>query len=162
MTPDIQGNEQPGGTPTLRPSEDKWTSYTFKFSVFFAFFWCIFGLSIIYGIRIWWNSPSHPTFVPFMGVGFAVIVAFAIVLTLKYATGESIEFKLFGNEWKGASGPIFLWVACFLAIVYGLYLLGVAEVFKTDAFKREAPNYKPLQHLDSGLQPSTRKTYERV
>ena len=124
MPTDIPADENRGTTPapagtSPASADDKLTSLTFKLSVFFAFFWCIFGLSIIYGIRILWNRPINPSFVPFMGVGFSVIVAFAIVLTLKYATGESIEFKLFGNEWKGASGPILLWVVCFLAIVYG-------------------------------------------
>src|SRR5262245_37642721 len=130
MPTDIPAGENRGITPapadtSPTPADDKLTSLTFNFSVFFAFFWCIFGRSIISGIRVWWNSPIHPSFLPFMGVGFGVIVAFAIVLTLKYATGEPVEFKLFGNEWKGASGPIFLWVVCFLAIVYGLYLLGI-------------------------------------
>ena len=148
MSTDIPATANPIVTPA--PLGDQWTSLTFKFSVFFAFFWCIFGLAIIYGIRVWWNSPIHPSFVPFMGVGFAVIVAFAIVLTLKHASGEAIEFKLFGNEWKGASGPIFLWVLCFLAIVYGLYLLGIAEVMKPEMYKTENFKSVPIHRLGSG------------
>jgi hypothetical protein len=130
-----------GRSEALTASDEKWASRSFKVSVSVAFFWCIFGLSVIYGTRIWWDAPIHPSFVPFMGVGFAVIVAFAIVLTLKYTSGD-IEFKLLGNELKGASGPIILWVLCFLAIVYGLYLLGIAEVFKI-----EVPKSVPLHRV---------------
>jgi hypothetical protein len=119
-------------------SDEKWASLMFKIAVSAAFFWCVFGLSVIYGIRIWWDAPIHPSFVPFMGVGFGVIVAFAIVLTLKYTSGD-IEFKILGNELKGASGPIILWVLCFLVIVYGLYLLGIAESSKFDGGHKPRP-----------------------
>ena len=107
----------------------------FNVSVFSVFFWIIFGLSIIYGYRLWWDAPIDPSFVPFMCVGFAVIVAFTIVLTLRYATGE-IEFEAPGFKFKGASGPILLWVVCFLAIIFGFYLVGIAEIFKVGSHNR--------------------------
>src|SRR5262249_39907850 len=72
----------------------------FNLSVFATFFWIVFGLSIIYGYRMWWDAPIDPSFVPFMCVGFGVIVAFAIVLTLSYATGD-IDFEAPGFKFKG-------------------------------------------------------------
>lgn len=127
----------PAPGPTASLPEAKAIPIVFNVAVFATFFWIVFGLSIIYGYRVWWDAPIDPSFVPFMCVGFGVIVAFAIVLTLSYATGD-IEFEAPGFKFKGASGPILLWVVCFLAILFGFYLVGISEVLKTSSHQRLA------------------------
>lgn len=52
-------------------------------------------------------------------VPMAGLMALCIVLALRFTAGE-IRFKGLGFEFEGASGPIVLWVFCFLAIVAGL------------------------------------------
>lgn len=137
------------------PTVDSHAPLSFRFLVFVVFGWIIIGISFIYGYRLWWDAPLHPSFVPFIGVCFAVVVAFVIVLTLKYTTGEDIELEVPGLKLKGASGPIILWAVCFLSIAFGLYLLGVTEIFKsTEEHKR-----LPLSHVhrfqqDSDKSPS--------
>ena len=45
-----------------------------------------------------------------------------IVLFLGTVSGE-IEFKMIGMEFKGASGPIVMWVFCYLAITLSIKLM---------------------------------------
>jgi hypothetical protein len=57
-----------------------------------------------------------------VGLPMAAAVAFCLVTILE-ATSGNIEFKALGFEFKGASGPIVLWVLSFLAIVGALRIL---------------------------------------
>jgi hypothetical protein len=50
------------------------------------------------------------------GPPMAAMTALTIVTFLR-VTSESLEFKAFGFEFKGASGPVVLWVLSFLACV---------------------------------------------
>ncbi len=58
-----------------------------------------------------------------VGLPLAVIIAFFIVSVLDAGSSKPIEFNAIGFEFKGASGPIVLWIACFLAVVCSLWLL---------------------------------------
>ncbi len=87
----------------------------FRKSVFVAFYWIMFGVCVIYGIRYYHDYAIHPSFIPIVFVCFSVVTSFIVVLTLDYIAGE-IKFKFPGMEFEGASGPIVLWVICFLAI----------------------------------------------
>lgn len=49
--------------------------------------------------------------------------AASIVVLLFRATSGKIEFKVMGFEFSGASGPIVLWVMCFLAEILAIYML---------------------------------------
>jgi hypothetical protein len=56
------------------------------------------------------------------GTPSAVAAAFLIVALFK-ATSGNIEFAVWGFKFKGASGPIVLWILCFLAIAFAFYNL---------------------------------------
>jgi hypothetical protein len=58
-----------------------------------------------------------------IGVPLSAICAFCIVLLLKVANVGPIELEALGFKFRGASGPVVLWIFCFLAIVFGMYLL---------------------------------------
>ena len=58
----------------------------------------------------------YPTVV---GLPSAAAAALFIVLVLKAAAGP-IEFEALGFKFRGASGPVVLWVMCFLAIVLAI------------------------------------------
>jgi hypothetical protein len=49
-------------------------------------------------------------------VPLAALMALCVVIILEWTTGK-IKLKVPGFELEGASGPIVLWVCCFLAIV---------------------------------------------
>jgi hypothetical protein len=51
-----------------------------------------------------------------VGLPFAGYGALALVLLLEARSEEPIEIKGFGFEFKGASGPVILWILCFVAI----------------------------------------------
>ena len=57
-----------------------------------------------------------------VGLPSAAIAALCIVVFLESASGP-IEFEGLGFRFKGASGPIVLWVFCFLAIAAAIKLL---------------------------------------
>ena len=50
-----------------------------------------------------------------VGLPSAAIGAFLVVAILRQTAGP-IEFKGFGFEFRGASGPVILWMLCFLSI----------------------------------------------
>ncbi|MDQ3563661.1 MAG: hypothetical protein M3436_05815 [Pseudomonadota bacterium] len=97
-------------------------------------FWCMVGVSLIYGFRLWHDIPVHPSLIPIIGAVFAEILSFTLVIALEHVAGPiNIEYGTF--KFQGASGPIILWCICFLAIVYGLCLLGMPEVAMSETSK---------------------------
>ncbi len=64
-----------------------------------------------------------------LGLPCAAISSFAIVAVLMKAfatssdAGSALQFKAFGLEFSGPSGPITLWLMCFLGFVFALKLL---------------------------------------
>jgi hypothetical protein len=70
----------------------------------------------------WFTRVLEAEFAATIGVPLSAISAACIVLLLKAATGP-IEFEALGFKFRGASGPIVLWVFCFLEIIAGMKLL---------------------------------------
>ena len=58
----------------------------------------------------------------FIGIPIAGITAFCIVVVLEVQTGK-IEIEGLGFKFKGASGPVILWIFCFLALTGAIKLL---------------------------------------
>jgi hypothetical protein len=58
-----------------------------------------------------------------IGLPFAAFGALGLVLLLESHYNQQIEFKALGFEFQGASGPIILWVVCFLSIALSMKLL---------------------------------------
>lgn len=84
------------------------------------------GFSLIYGIRLYYKDPIHPTFIPIAGGVFSATIAFAIVMTLRYVSGN-IVVRVGSAEYEGATGPIILWCICFVCIVFGLNMMGITD-----------------------------------
>jgi hypothetical protein len=106
------------------------TPRLFSSVIYGAFFWVLLGICFIYGVRLWFNAPLHPSFLPFIGAAFSAVLAFAIVLALEYAAG-TIKLKFGSVNFEGASGPIILWCLAFFVTSFGLYMLGVTDVLKS-------------------------------
>jgi hypothetical protein len=87
-----------------------------------------FGFLIYHSIRptnssgSWFLSVLEKHFAACLGVPLSAISAACIVMLLK-ATAGPIEFEGLGFKFRGASGPIILWMICFLAMILGVYLL---------------------------------------
>jgi hypothetical protein len=70
----------------------------------------------------WINELLQEHYVFFVGLPFSGFLAYFIVGTLESVRGE-IEFEAMGIKFKGASGPIIMWVFVFLAIVISIRLV---------------------------------------
>lgn len=75
-----------------------------------------------WGSNSWILEVVKQHFAATVGLPLAAIASICVVLLFKYATGP-IEFKALGFEFRGASGPVVLWVMCLLAITLGIRLL---------------------------------------
>jgi hypothetical protein len=125
-----------------RPSVPRW----FIFVISFTFAWVFIGISVIIGIRMFLNSPIHPSFALFGAVAFSSITAFAIVLALEIVTGNNLTFKFANLEFTGTSGPVTLWILAFLAIMLTFISGGVQDLAKS--------NISPYPPLHQVLSPS--------
>ena len=70
----------------------------------------------------WLIKLTQSNYAALVGVPMSAVTAFCIVSLLKVTNGP-IEFEALGFKFRGASGPIVLWVLCFLAIVVAFRVL---------------------------------------
>jgi len=71
----------------------------------------------------WCNKVAEKHYAAIFGTPSAAAAAFLVVALFKVTSGQ-IEFETpLGFKFKGASGPIVLWIFCFLAIVAAFHFL---------------------------------------
>jgi hypothetical protein len=58
-----------------------------------------------------------------VGLPLAGVAALFIVMVFKIVTGDKLSFTALGFKFEGASGPVVLWVLCFLAITLAIFTL---------------------------------------
>ncbi len=76
--------------------------------------------------RDWFRSaPAQNIGIPCSAVASFVIVIFLLKALPPTVSNGGIELKAFGIEFSGPSGPITLWLLCFLGFVFALRLLRV-------------------------------------
>ncbi len=56
------------------------------------------------------------------GLPIAAAVSLLLILVLRETTGK-LEFEALGFKFRGASGPVVLWVLCYLAMTLSIKLL---------------------------------------
>jgi hypothetical protein len=66
-----------------------------------------------------WDSVAMRHFPAVVGLPSAALTALFIVLVLRTVAGP-IELKIPGFEFRGASGPIVMWIVCFLSIAMAI------------------------------------------
>jgi hypothetical protein len=57
-----------------------------------------------------------------VGLPVAAVVSLLLILVLRETAGK-LEFEALGFKFRGASGPVVLWVLCYLAITLSIKLL---------------------------------------
>ena len=67
----------------------------------------------------YWDSLAREHFKAAVGIPLAGLTAICLVFLLRTTSGP-ITFKAVGFEFKGASGPIIMWVLVFTAIVWAI------------------------------------------
>jgi hypothetical protein len=70
----------------------------------------------------WLTKLTKTHYAALVGTPMSAVTAFCIVSLLKVTSGP-IEFEALGFKFRGASGPIILWVLCFLAVAAAFHLL---------------------------------------
>jgi len=77
-------------------------------------------------------------FAAVIGLPLAAILSLFVVLLFRVVSGEKISVNLLGFKFEGASGPVIMWVICFLAVALSIgalwdkkYTGPVSEVFGT-------------------------------
>ena len=70
----------------------------------------------------WFLKLLEKHYAALLGTPAAAATAFFVVVLLKVTSGP-IEFEALGFKFRGAFGPIVLWIFCFLAVVTALCLL---------------------------------------
>ncbi len=71
----------------------------------------------------WFIEILEKNYAACIGVPLSAIAAFCVVLLLKVVSHGAIEIEALGFKFRGASGPVVLWIFCFLALIFGMYLL---------------------------------------
>lgn len=70
----------------------------------------------------WVNQLFFEHYVFFVGLPFAGFLAYFIVGTLEHVRGQ-IELEALGIKFKGASGPIIMWVIVYMALVLSIKMV---------------------------------------
>jgi hypothetical protein len=87
-----------------------------------------FGLMIYQSLshdcspRNWLVQIENDHYAALVGTPMSAMTAFCIVSILKVTNGN-IEFDAVGVKFRGASGPIVLWILCFAAVVTAFRIL---------------------------------------
>jgi len=87
-----------------------------------------FGLLVYHSVKAtpasqgWLLAIIEAHYAATVGIPLAAVTAFSVVQMLRASNGP-IEFKAPGFEFRGASGPVVLWVFCFLAVAAMFCLL---------------------------------------
>jgi hypothetical protein len=155
-----QANQKPNSSQTETKKNDGDSSaklvfgesekVVVTFAIIFTFIFYLIGITVNYGYRTYWNSPLHPSFMPFVYVAVAAILAFTVVLTINITidTNEKIKFVFLGQLFEGASGPVVLWILTFLTIMLGFRLSGATDLAKSD-IKANPASHHLLKSLDA-------------
>jgi hypothetical protein len=125
-------------SPGERPRIPKWLMVVTGI----PFVWIFFGTPMIIGIRMFYNSPIHPSFALFGAIASSSVIAFVIVLTLDFVTGKDLSFEFAGLKFTGTSGPVTLWILAFSAVMAAFVLAGFQDLAKI-----QATSQPPLNQL---------------
>ena len=89
-----------------------------------VFFVCSLAILMIYSFcnDEQWLEMGKEHSAASVGIPLAIVIAFLLVSILQVTSGK-IEFQALGFKFSGASGPIIMWIACFLSMIVALRLL---------------------------------------
>ena len=121
-------NDQPD-TKVYSERESRY-EYMFKLGVrWFVFFAAAgFGATFLFGAAAtiysqdWVVEVAQKHFAATIGLPFAALAALCLVILLEITTG-TVEVRGLGFEFKGAGGPIVMWVCCFLSIAAAIKMV---------------------------------------
>lgn len=107
----------------------------------------VFWFTIFNGVSDDFDDLYKRNFIVIVGLPLAACAALALVVFLEQAQEGPLEFSGLSFQFKGASGPVVLWVFCYLALVSSFKLLWVPEPESPEA-QTPAPtaSHSSVQH----------------
>src|SRR2546421_445304 len=84
-----------------------------------SFAFVVLTLVIYVGSVGFWNDIAQKHVPSILGLPCAALASLVLVLVLRTVSGN-IELEVLGFKFKGAAGPIIMWILCFLAITLGI------------------------------------------
>lgn len=127
VTPENDETSRSGADEPLAAEGHSGVPAVIRQILYLIFLWCLLGIALAYGVRLWNDVPIHSSFIPFVGIAFSAILSFVVVMAFRSVAGE-IDFQFGRVRFKGAAGPVLFWSLCFLAVTYGMHLLGIKDV----------------------------------
>ena len=82
----------------------------------------LFGAAQVIFYEQWVIELAQQHFAATVGLPFAALAALSLITLLEITTG-TVEVKGLGFEFKGAGGPIVMWICSFLAIAAAIKML---------------------------------------
>jgi hypothetical protein len=87
------------------------------------------GVFLLFALFIWaewfnpnWTGVAFDHFPATVGLPLAATASFIVIALFRTTEGQ-IKFEGLRFKFEGASGPIIMWIMCFLAITIGIKLL---------------------------------------
>jgi hypothetical protein len=71
----------------------------------------------------WLNKIIQDHYPAIIGIPLMSMSAICIVMIFQVAIGTPIEFEALGFKFRGASGPLLMWVICFLVLTLAMRVL---------------------------------------
>jgi len=71
----------------------------------------------------WFTAIMERHFAATIAVPLSAVTAACVVILFGATSGGNLTFSLLGFKFEGASGPITLWLVCFLAMIFAVRLL---------------------------------------
>jgi len=92
-------------------------------AVFLQLFVCAQLLSRTADVDTWLLRLIKQRYAALIQIPALAALTFCAVCLLEVVSGQRIEFEAFGVKFRGAAGPIVLWIFSFLAITFATYML---------------------------------------
>ena len=98
-----------------------WLIFSF-IGLFLSVIFVFFAIHLVSGTE-WIIKLIQEHFAAIVLVPLGQMAALCIVLLLKVSTSGAIKFQFLTFKFRGASGPIILWVLCFFSVIAGTKIL---------------------------------------
>jgi hypothetical protein len=104
---------------------NKWASIAVQVVAFIVLA-CVVGILLVFVIEQWNNQAVRQIVMDHLrasvGLPIAGVFAFLVVALFRSTEGQ-IEFEILTVKFKGAAGPIIMWIFCFLSITLAIRVL---------------------------------------
>jgi hypothetical protein len=112
--------QKPAPKPEIIEKPKKQTKYTLILAI------VAIGVVLV-DAAVWMTQPQFPLliidkFAAIIGLPMSAIASLILVVFLHESQGK-IEFEILGMKFRGASGPVVMWIFSFLAMAFAIKIM---------------------------------------